>query len=798
MATAGNITAVLSLNASGFKTGLDNAKTSVEGFVSQITKSTGQVAGFNTAVRGLLTTLETATVDFTKFTEQAKGIESFNKFANGVKALATAIQTLGTNSETTATGIAKVKEIIASMEGIFKNVEIEVKNVVTSFKQMNGSAQTTGSTVKTSFEQAKAELMSMQTAMYRTGNVMSDVEGRIIYQTQQMKNEYRSARSELLAFANGGVEAFNNVLTGVNKVNTTLNSSINSINMYRVALQGIGTTASSLSTSFANVDTSLSTYTSRIGNSTLNTNLQTSAMEKLNLTTSQSSMQFSKLSAEETIESSAKQRETNVTNQNTSAHQRNAGAMGQATARTNQLTSATSRLGKAMSSLRMMGSLVGSMLAYNFAHKLLVATGETIHAKSEMEGYFKMLNFGQGDIEHFNQALDRTVSQFQRVNKYSLGETISSIGVEFNLTTQEMEKAMKVTSMITSEYLRAGRNANEASLAVKDVLQGQFQRLSRETGVKGEQLKEAGWNGDTTDVMSLMSALEKVAHDRNWDVFAEKANSLNDILTITQNRFGEWSADMVYAVQPAIVGTFNAIMDIAGSLSQSLSGIWKWLNTDGWVQTAVKISGVGIAIGGLLTALIRLRTGASLVQISQMGLLKSIGATVLGLNAESVATTGLTGAIAQSITGLNAEQVANIGSTQAIYGKILGLDMEVVAEEGLVGAINQSIISKEAETVATGEQTGANIGFLGSLTAVISGEEIATGTTLTFAEALGVLTAEMLMNPITWFIGALMALAGAFYVATGGLSDHWEKMKQFNETVEQSDDIVKQNSEYLK
>ena len=200
-----------------------------------------------------------------------------------------------------------------------------------------------------------------------------------------------------------------------------------------------------------------------------------------------------------------------------------------------------------------------NLLVYNFAHNLITATRETVNAKSEMEGYFKMLHFSRGQVDSFNNALDRTVAQFQRVNKYSLGETISSIGVEFNLSTQEMEKAMKVTSMITSEYLRAGRNANEASLAVKDVLQGQFQRLSRETGVKGEQLKEAGWNGDPTDTMSLLEALEKVANDRNWNVFAEKANSLNDIVTILQNRFGEWSADMVNVVQPSIVNAFNSI-----------------------------------------------------------------------------------------------------------------------------------------------------------------------------------------------------------------------------------------------
>lgn len=832
MATAGNITAVLSLNASGFKTGLDNAKTSVEGFVSQITKSTGQVAGFSTALDGLVSTLNRATLDFTKFTEEAKGIESFNKFANGVKALSTAIKTLGTDSETTATGMARVKEIIASMEGVFNGLEVKVTGVSNTFRELSRSAQSTGYNVKSAFEQAKAELMGMQTGLYRTGAVMTEEEGKAIYHAQQLreqmkmvKAEFNSARSDLMALANGGAEAFNKILTGVNRVNTTLNSSMNAINMYRVALQGIGTTASSLSTSFTNVDTSLSTYTSRIGNSTLNTNLQTSAMEKLSLTTSNTSTQFTKLSAEELKEATAKQRETTITNQSSSAHQRNAGAMSQASARTNQLTSATSRLSKAMSSLRMMGSLVGSMLAYNFAHKLLVATGETIHAKSEMEGYFKMLNFGQSDIDHFNQALDRTVSQFQRVNKYSLGETISSIGVEFNLTTQEMEKAMKVTSMITSEYLRAGRNANEASLAVKDVLQGQFQRLSRETGVKGEQLKEAGWSGDTTDVLGLMTALEKVGESRNWDVFAEKANSLNDIITILQNRFGEWSADMVNVVQPSIVNAFNAIMSVSQGLANILSGFWQWLNTDGWGQLAVKIGMVGTALLTTSQMLVMYRANVGLVEASQLGLKNSIASVVLGLKGQEVAEVGVRNAIMSKILGVNAEAIAENGVTGAIAQKIASLQASTVQQQANTLATGENTTAqtlststttglatakemetaqeevntamKELNTLETLKQEGANTGLIASLYMLGTAELYDAEATGVLATAWGVLNGVFALSPIGWIIAGITAIAGAIYVLTGGLDSMWGSLQNATKAVDDASSATKPYRDYV-
>ena len=280
-----------------------------------------------------------------------------------------------------------------------------------------------------------------------------------------------------------------------------------------------------------------------------------------------------------------------------------------------------------------------------------------------------MLHFSQKEVDGFNSALDDTVSKFKRINKYSLGETVSSIGVEFNLSMSEMKKAMPVVSMITSEYLRAGRNVNEASLAVKDILQGEFQRLSRETGVKGDQLKEAGWSGDKKDVMGLLEALDKVGKSRNWDVFVEKANSLNDAVLILQNRFGEWSAEMVNVVQPTILSVFNTLLVVGGHFGSLMSGAWEWLNGEGIANDIVRWTGLATAIGTVVTALVHYRTGANLTQMVQMGLRGSITATVFGLKAEEVATYGSRNAILSRITSIKAETVAEIGGRKAILSK---------------------------------------------------------------------------------------------------------------------------------
>lgn len=465
-------------------------------------------------------------------------------------------------------------------------------------------------------------------------------------------------------------------------------------------------------------------------------------------------------------------------------------ATNKATQSMNRQSTATNRLGKAMSSLRMIGTMVASMMVWNFASSLVNATRETVNAKSEMEGYFKMLHFSTGQVNNFNKALDETVKKFPRLNKYALGETISSIGVEFELTTKEMEKAMPVVSMITSEYLRAGRNVNEASLAVKDILQGEFQRLSRETGVKGDQLKEAGWSGDKTDVMGLLEALDKVGKERNWDKFVAKANSLNDAVLILQNRFSEWSADMVGEVQPSIVNAFNMIMDVAGVFAQMFSGIWKSLNSNSIFGIVAKIGLISTALIHGLKYITMYRSGANLLQASTMGLKKAITSLVFGVNLETSAT---------------------MKNYEAILLKILGIKAEDMAEGNLVKTINKSILRKGAETTqenlntaskelnagATATQSANNIGFVAGLQAVITGKVLDTEATLTLSGAMGILTATMLASPFTWFVAGLMAIAGAFYVLTGGMDEHWAKMQQFNEMVEDSDSVIQQNKDYL-
>lgn len=518
-------------------------------------------------------------------------------------------------------------------------------------------------------------------------------------------------------------------------------------------------------------------------------------------------------------DTTATQQLANAQNQLQAEERETSGAVNQATNSMNRQATASKGLGKAMSSLRMMGTMVGSMIAYNFVHNLAMATTETINAKSEMNGYFQMLGYTKSQVADFNQELDKTVQLFPRLNKYALGETISSIGVEFELSTAEMKKAMPVVSMITSEYLRAGRNVNEASLAVKDILQGEFQRLSRETGVKGEQLEATGlWSGDKSDVMGLLKALEKVGKDRNWDTFVTKANSLNDAVLIMQNRFGEWSADMVERFQPAIVGAFNMIMGTAQKFGGIINGVMDWLSGDGLDVQITQWALLGGAIATVGTALVSYRTGANLLQIAQMGLSKSIIATTLGLNGETTAYYGVRTAIYSKIFGLEAEKVAELSVKQAIASKVLGLDAEKVAQIGIKNTIIESSLAREVEklklegatakeianTTALYENQLAHKSGIGVLTAHALRLDMTTYAQHGFTVALLEANTGMKASQITSMgvakkmalLGTSMALpmgiVGAFAIALGTLAlqmkDSAEQMAKFNDLLENGEE----------
>lgn len=438
---------------------------------------------------------------------------------------------------------------------------------------------------------------------------------------------------------------------------------------------------------------------------------------------------------------------------------------------------------------------VAKGMIHDFATKwvmsLVEATKETITNKSEMDSMLQQMKLTGNQVNSFNKALDNTISRFQKMNKYSLGETVSSLGVEFGLNAKEMEKAMPIVAMIQSEYIRAGRTAEEASLAVKDVLQGEFQRLSRETGVGRNELLAAGWNGKNTDVMSLLTALEKIGTSRHWDVFAEKATSLNDILIITSNRLTEFVARLESFVTPAITGVFNGLI----SLVSSISG---WFNNlDPASKLFTSFTTLTAVIGTVGTVLAMYRTKLGLAQLAQLGLKNSILATIFSINAEEIALfksekghNAVTKAIVKKITGYKTETVAALSAKRAIAAYVLGLDGAIVKEHGFKTALIGSklgLLDNEKELVKI---RSAGLKWHQTLSVLTGKVDVATAKNMSFAKSLKTII----------FSGAALKTIGltAFFAALAVAIGHvWSQCEKAKKAVEGFNDVIENGQQHI-
>lgn len=438
---------------------------------------------------------------------------------------------------------------------------------------------------------------------------------------------------------------------------------------------------------------------------------------------------------------------------------------------------------------------VAKGMIHDFATKwvmsLVEATKETITNKSEMDSMLQQMKLTGNQVNSFNKALDNTISRFQKMNKYSLGETVSSLGVEFRLNAKEMEKAMPIVAMIQSEYIRAGRTAEEASLAVKDVLQGEFQRLSRETGVGRNELLAAGWNGKNTDVMSLLTALEKIGTSRHWDVFAEKATSLNDILIITSDRLTEFVARLESFVTPAITGVFNGLI----SLVSSISG---WFNNlDPASKLFTSFTTLTAVIGTVGTVLAMYRTKLGLAQLAQLGLKNSILATIFSINAEEIALfksekghNAVTKAIVKKITGYKTETVAALSAKRAIAAYVLGLDGAIVKEHGFKTALIGSklgLLDNEKELVKI---RSAGLKWHQTLSVLTGKVDVATAKNMSFAKSLKTII----------FSGAALKTIGltAFFAALAVAIGHvWSQCEKAKKAVEGFNDVIENGQQHI-
>ena len=632
---------------------------------------------------------------------------SFEKITNNVNLVSKAQEKFTQSLLSNADGVNIAKESLKQYEiqtkKTFETMQVELAkaNAATYkyWKQIRGSADVKGynnlGTLDIGINQYYGQIDKINAKLAefkRTQQSINDV--------AKYTNEQFVGASKGLALLNAQLEKYTLLINQNTKHNQTLSNRINLVKNQisqlsnvsgknAVMLTNQSRQAQSLSTRLKNLNNSLKT--GKVSNEQYRQELNKLEVELKQLKTSLNSVKstldssngsYSKANAELKKLAEGYKQTQQAGKQSATTIKQTGNSMTQTAHSGRILSNTLYQIRGALLSLKMIATAMGGMALWGFAMEIAEGVKTTFAAKNEMEAQLKQnAKVGASGIETFNRALDNTVDRFKKINKYALGETVSSIGLEFELTSKQMEKAMPIVSMIQSEYVRAGRTSEEAALAVKDILQGEFQRLSRETGVGKEELIAYGWDEDKTNIDGLLKALEKAAKDRHWDVFAAKATSLNDVIQITKSRFEEFGADLLQSISPLIVGAFNTLADGLDGLKKAFDGL-------GSFGKNTVFAGLATGLAGLIgTGLPMVTKGMGLADIATIGWTKSLGTAIFNLNKATVAQYGFRKALAEVITGTKAEQLATVSSTKAIFGRILGINQSVMAQKGLLSAL---------------------------------------------------------------------------------------------------------------
>lgn len=735
-----------------------------------------------------------------KLQTKANSNKSFSKLANSLATFRRELNKLESTSSVSSEALTKLSSNITRVGNALTVVKKFETEVQIFSKMANSVGQFTRALMNLNNTQRQTSSISNQTtnSIRTMGTSLNTVKSSTTGLTSSLNSVGTAGRT-----ASSGL---NSTSTSLNSISSSASSAVSSLNSTATTLNTIGSRINSTFTGLSAKANSASTSIKNVGASTTTVS---SSVGNLGKSASSSATGFNTLN----------------------------NSIGKSSQTAKAADGRYKTLSNTLFSLRGITSMVGAMFAFQLVQGFIDSTQQSIHAKSQMEAYQKTMGMSEHAVDSFNKKLNETVSTYKKMNKYSLGETVAGLGIEFNLTGKQMEGMMKTVARLQSEYLRAGRSAEEADLAVKDIMQGEFLRLSRETGVGKEDLKALGWSGDTKDIASLQRALDKVAEQRNWDAFAQQATSLSDVLAILKNRFGEFVADLTSIITPGIVGAFNLISDVFGSVEN-----W-YKNSSFFTQGMTQFLGVASALAVLTTGLIAFKGHMGLAEIASAGFGRSLLGVALGFDKTTIASTSAMTMLKAWIAGTNTAIGKELSFGQAIASRILGLNRASVATNGVVTSLigmsrgmkvakdgtllansalkayqSGTIAFKEAETALNGilQANGVQFKLTSSMISAYAARmDVAKMSSLSFVQKLAMLNPNIsatqastmkTSQALKAFAGssaaAGLAVTGVLIVAlialAAAFATIYDKCQQAKQAVEGFQDVVENGDDYIK
>lgn len=322
-------------------------------------------------------------------------------------------------------------------------------------------------------------------------------------------------------------------------------------------------------------------------------------------------------------------------------------------------------------------SMMGGMVGYDIANGLVEAGRQAINASQQFDYFAGRLGKSAQDTQQFKQGINDLQKEFKKVNMTSVGSTAMEIAVKNGLqgTNEELLGISRMTAVMSSTFKKEGRTEEDAILAVNDALDGQFRRL-QEIGIKQEDLKKNGWNGDLNDKMGLVNALNKTMSEMGLDQTAKDITSLDDAwsaLTVAGSKLIE---TVLIPMMPAIMGVLNGLTNVVSGFND----MPKWFKD---------LASYGVMAGaGILTV-----AYAASKLSGVLGGLKSFS----GIFGKIFSTGGATGGAGGEASGKGI--VAMLKGLKGFGRALIGLVPDIIMASAAVAVIIVVVFALAAEVI---------------------------------------------------------------------------------------------------
>lgn len=225
----------------------------------------------------------------------------------------------------------------------------------------------------------------------------------------------------------------------------------------------------------------------------------------------------------------------------------------------NKLGASAKSAGMSFGFLRNAGSMLVGMIGYDLFNSFIQYGRAAINAQGQLDYFGSRLDWATGEQEKFNASLDRMQKQFRKVDMKMVGASAEEMAVKYGLATSSLEDLTRVTTVMSSAFVKEGRSQEDAVLAVSDALDGQFRRL-QELGITQDMLIANGWSGDLNDKESLLKSMNKTLDDMGFTETAQDITNLDEAFQALGVAGGQLLASVLIPLTPIIVQIAEAAM----------------------------------------------------------------------------------------------------------------------------------------------------------------------------------------------------------------------------------------------